>query len=113
MTPAALLTAARALLVRGWCQGAHARDAAGAPVLSFAPSAASWCLLGATARAAHEAGLFGSAEHFAADALLAAAARSRVDGWGARDVVALLNDRLTTQAEALAVVDAALAGVER
>lgn len=111
MTPADLLRAARAYLVRGWCQGAPARDADGRPVLSSHPTAASWCLLGATARAAADVGALGSAAHFEADARLAAVARSRADGWGARDVVALVNDRLRTQAEALALVDAALAGV--
>lgn len=109
MTPADLLRAARTYLARGWCQGAPARDADGHPVLSSHPTAASWCLLGATARAAVDVGALGSAAHFEADARLAAVARSRVDGWGARVVVALVNDRLTSQAEALAIVDAALA----
>jgi hypothetical protein len=42
-----LLHEAGALVTAGWCQGAPARDAAGAPIDVLARAAASWSLLGA------------------------------------------------------------------
>jgi hypothetical protein len=42
-----LLVAARGLVVRGWCRGADARNAAGAEVHPWDAEAVSWSLLGA------------------------------------------------------------------
>ena len=47
MTTYAILVRARALLARGWCQGARARDADGKPVSHKSPRAAAWCATGA------------------------------------------------------------------
>lgn len=46
-TAAAMLTEARGLLVRGWCQDAQARDRRGSIVLPWSNDASSWSLLGA------------------------------------------------------------------
>lgn len=46
-TAAALLTEARGLLLRGWSQGAQARDTTGSVVPAWSESATSWSLLGA------------------------------------------------------------------
>jgi hypothetical protein len=42
-----ILARARELVAFGWCQGADARDASGAPVEPWSESAVSWSLLGA------------------------------------------------------------------
>ena len=42
-----LLSEARELIAHGWTQGADARDASGAAVDAWAPSAGRWSLLGA------------------------------------------------------------------
>ena len=42
-----LLEGAQELIEQAWCQGADARDADGAAVDPWSPSAASWSLLGA------------------------------------------------------------------
>lgn len=47
MTAAAMVTEARRLVAGGWCQGAHARDEAGAEIPSWSEEARSWSLLGA------------------------------------------------------------------
>jgi hypothetical protein len=47
VTAAAMVSEARRLVKRGWCQGAHARDRAGAEVPSWSEEARSWSLLGA------------------------------------------------------------------
>jgi hypothetical protein len=47
LTAAAMVSEARRLVVSGWCQGAHARDAAGVDVPSWSEEARSWSLLGA------------------------------------------------------------------
>jgi hypothetical protein len=47
MTAAAMVSEARRLVKRGWCQGAHARDGAGLEVPSWSEEARSWSLLGA------------------------------------------------------------------
>lgn len=41
------LVAARALIARGWCQGADAKDAKGRAVDATSTRARSWCVLGA------------------------------------------------------------------
>jgi hypothetical protein len=46
-TAAAMVSEARRLVADGWCQGAHARDAAGLEVPSWSEEAQSWSLLGA------------------------------------------------------------------
>ena len=46
-TAAALLTEARGLLLRGWSQGAQARDETGRVVPAWSEDATSWSLLGA------------------------------------------------------------------
>lgn len=45
-TAAAMLMEARGLLLRGWSQGAQARDASGHVVQAWSHDAASWSLLG-------------------------------------------------------------------
>ncbi len=45
-TAAAMLMEARGLLLRGWSQGAQARDASGHVVQAWSQEAASWSLLG-------------------------------------------------------------------
>ncbi len=45
--PATLLAEARELVLRGWCQGADAEDAQGAPVVAWDPVARRWSALGA------------------------------------------------------------------
>ena len=47
LTAAAMVSEARRLVKRGWCQGAHARDGAGLEVPSWSEEARSWSLLGA------------------------------------------------------------------
>ena len=47
VTAAAMVSEARRLVKRGWCQGAHARDGAGLEVPSWSEEARSWSLLGA------------------------------------------------------------------
>ena len=47
VTAAAMVSEARRLVKRGWCQGAHARDRAGAEVPSWSEEARAWSLLGA------------------------------------------------------------------
>ena len=47
VTAAAMVSEARRLVESGWCQGAHARDAAGLEVPSWSEEARSWSLLGA------------------------------------------------------------------
>ncbi len=47
VTAAAMISEARRLVKRGWCQGAHARDDAGTEVPSWSEEARSWSLLGA------------------------------------------------------------------
>ncbi|HEY3051261.1 MAG TPA: hypothetical protein VGJ40_05990 [Gaiellaceae bacterium] len=42
-----MLTEARGLLLKGWCQDAYARDERGRIVLPWSDQAASWSLLGA------------------------------------------------------------------
>jgi hypothetical protein len=46
-TAAAMLMEARSLLLRGWCQDAHARNERGSIVPPWSDEAASWSLLGA------------------------------------------------------------------
>ena len=45
-TAAAMLMEARGLLLRGWSQGAQARDEAGQTIQAWSQGAASWSLLG-------------------------------------------------------------------
>jgi len=47
VTAAAMVSEARRLVKRGWCQGAQARDGAGLEVPSWSEEARSWSLLGA------------------------------------------------------------------
>jgi hypothetical protein len=47
LTAAAMVTEARGLVVRGWCQGTHARDRRGLEVPAWSDDARSWSLLGA------------------------------------------------------------------
>jgi hypothetical protein len=47
LTAAAMVTEARGLVVRGWCQGTHARDRRGLEVPAWSGEARSWSLLGA------------------------------------------------------------------
>jgi hypothetical protein len=47
VTAAAMMSEARRLVRRGWCQGAHARDRDGLEVPSWSEEARSWSLLGA------------------------------------------------------------------
>ena len=54
------MSEARELIAHGWTQGADARDASGAAVDAWAPSAVSWSLLGAlVAVLEHEAATSG------------------------------------------------------
>jgi hypothetical protein len=49
MTPVKdLLTQARAVIERGWCQGSFARDAQGQPIKATDPLAETFCIRGAT-----------------------------------------------------------------
>jgi hypothetical protein len=47
LTAAAMVTEARGLVARGWCQGTHARDRRGVEVPARSSEACSWSLLGA------------------------------------------------------------------
>lgn len=47
MTDEEVLLRAREFLVRGWCQGARARDANGLAVDPTHKSAVAWCIMGA------------------------------------------------------------------
>jgi hypothetical protein len=47
VTAAAMVSEARRLVNKGWCQGAHARDDTGTEVPSWSEEARSWSLLGA------------------------------------------------------------------
>ena len=47
LTAAAMVTEARGLVARGWCQGTHARDRRGINVAAWSSEARSWSLLGA------------------------------------------------------------------
>lgn len=42
-----ILREARALIAKGWAQGAFARDKCGSKVLHYSPDACAWCLSGA------------------------------------------------------------------
>ena len=53
LTAAAMVSEARRLVKRGWCQGAHARDSAGLEVSSWSEEARSWSLLGALLKSWH------------------------------------------------------------
>jgi hypothetical protein len=46
-TAAAMVSEARSLVARGWCQGTHARDRRGLEVPAWSSEARSWSLLGA------------------------------------------------------------------
>jgi hypothetical protein len=99
-----LLSEARDLIAHGWTQGADARDASGAPVDAWAPSAVSWSLLGAlVAVLEHEAATTGE---IPLDELAAAlyALANVVD----TDSLAIWNDGSDRdQAEVIGVVGAA------
>jgi hypothetical protein len=99
-----LLYRARALVERGWCQGADARNGDGAAVEAWDPGAESWSLLGAiVAVLEHEAAASGE---IALDELAAA-----LDALAAvieTDSLANWNDSGTrTRTEVLAVLDTA------
>ena len=49
-TPAELLTEARALIAKGWCQGASARDVHGIPADFWGQKAVTFCMSGALCR---------------------------------------------------------------
>jgi hypothetical protein len=53
LTAAAMVSEARGLVVRGWCQGTHARDRRGLEVPAWSSEARSWSLLGALLAAWH------------------------------------------------------------
>jgi hypothetical protein len=55
ITPLEILIAARALLLRGWTQGAYARDASGVPCNSDSEHAECWCFEGAVNAVAYAA----------------------------------------------------------
>jgi hypothetical protein len=94
------LRAARALIQRGWCKGAFARDETGIPVAPNEHHAVQWCSRGAIAAAT----IRREAEHVAAvDAL-----KMQV-GFA----IAVWNDaRERTQAEVLAAFDRAIQAEE-
>lgn len=105
MTTLEILRAGRARIERGWCQGAFARDANGHDVLSRSPRARAWCTSGAVEFDSRPM----SAGAFAAHVALCAALPA---DW-IEDGAASWNDAPgRTQAEVLALYDAAIAAEE-
>ena len=110
MSPAAaMLSQARDLLLKGWCQGVQARDGSGGEVPAWSSEAASWSLLGAVLAswnaAARDISVVGHsldarALGDATEALGQATGTAALDGW---------NDAAgRTPAEVIAAVDRAL-----
>lgn len=69
------------LIVRGWCQGALARDAVGREVEPWSETAASWSPLGALLAAWYESTCASREAFEAAYAALALATGGRVEEW--------------------------------
>ncbi len=68
MTVFEVLEGARELVLKGWCQGAYARDVDGRKCDEISDRAVRWCLIGALRRAsggsvADTPGVFGDALH--------------------------------------------------
>lgn len=98
MTPVEILTAARDLVARGWCQGTMARTRHGCPTAWTLPDAASFCSVGAVqaAAGASEGESVYEAFEFFADVI----DRARIPKW---------NDAPgRTQAEVVAAFDRAI-----
>jgi hypothetical protein len=92
----ALLIRARSFLVRGWCRGAHARDAADDEVMPTSERAVAWCMFGALVAAGWD---IRHTRHPAYHRLSAAT----------NDEGAAFNDRQTTVEPVLAAFDRAIA----
>lgn len=98
LTAVDLLAGARALIEKGFCKGASARDAKGFPTPFGGPSACSWCASGAIC---HLASIV-TASHKVAMAALRKAA-------GTTGSIAYWNDAPErTQADVLAAYDRAI-----
>ncbi len=98
-----LLTQARAVIERGWCQGCFARDAQGQPIESTDPLAETFCIRGATrVIAPNDDDVRARAHRHLEDVIIALTD-------GDCDSIASYNDDTSrTQAEILAVFDAAI-----
>lgn len=100
VTKASLLTQARALLEKGWCQGEYAKDADGYPVHADNLEASSWCINGALI------GIRVSSPHviFELEYLLSDKVGIGIICWN--------DKRYRTQVEVLALMDKAIASPE-
>lgn len=114
-----LLTQARAVIERGWCQGSFARDAQGQPIEATDPLAETFCIRGATrVIAPNDDDVRARAHRHLEDVIIALTdgdCRYNPRGSGAYlymvlyDSIASYNDDTSrTQAEILAVFDAAI-----
>lgn len=102
-TTVKFLTKARAVIERGWCQGSFARDAQGQPIEATDPLAETFCIRGATrAVAPNDDDVRARAHRHLEDVIIALTD-------GDCDSIASYNDDTSrTQAEILAVFDAAI-----
>lgn len=118
-TPLEVLVTARALVARGWCQGADARTAEGAPVGGRNAAAVQWCAVGAVEAASAGAidarGRQTHARSIAIDRLATAAGEEYSPvTCGAGEAIEAIedaNDRQgTLQTDVLAWFDSAISG---
>lgn len=103
MNPTAkLLTQARAVIERGWCQGCFARDAEGQPVAATDPLAETFCIRGATRVVSPNDDARERAHWHLENAIIDVTQRSYTS------LASYNDDPGRTQAEVLAVFDAAI-----
>lgn len=108
-----ILRRARELLARGWAQGVYCRDSSGHALLlseAYGRSDVCYCIAGAVSTAAVDLGKpsWGLA---AADAARLLQKAGRLSGDGPWMAIGTYNDaRWRTQADMLALIDAAIAG---
>jgi hypothetical protein len=112
LTAAAMVSEARRLVESGWCQGAHARDAARREVPSWSEEATSWSLLGALLASWHQhdaQGLDGDVVAHLADAhALGRATEVLGEAVGTASLERWNDDEGRTQADVIDAADRAL-----
>jgi hypothetical protein len=112
LTAAAMITEARGLVVRGWCQGTHARDRRGLEVPAWSSEARSWSLLGALLASwqHHEADTRDSdvVAHLADAEALGGATKVLGEAVGAASLEQWNDEPQRTQADVLEAFDRAL-----
>ena len=111
VTAAAMVSEARRLVKRGWCQGAHARDGAGLEVPSWSEEARSWSLLGALLTSWHVQDSRNDADvvaHLADAHALGEATQVLGEVVGSASLERWNDTAKRTQADVLAAMDGAL-----